>query len=45
MDLWVVRHNYRVPRPYWGFWQFNASNAERYAVRGGQGTLVPWPRA
>ena len=29
MDLWIVRHNYRVPKPYWGFSQFNAADAER----------------
>ena len=31
MDLWVTRHNYRAPRPYWGFWQFNSSNGESLA--------------
>ena len=32
MDLWITRHNYRAPRPYWGFWQFNSSNRESPAV-------------
>ena len=31
MDLWITRHNYRAPRPYWGFWQFNSSNGESLA--------------
>ena len=31
MDLWVTRHNYRAPRPYWGFWQFDSANGDSLA--------------
>ncbi len=31
VDLWVTRHNYRAPRPYWGFWQFDSANGESLA--------------
>ncbi len=31
VDLWVTRHNYRAPRPYWGFWQFDSANGDSLA--------------
>jgi hypothetical protein len=41
-DLWIVRFNYRVPSPYWGFWQFrdwNKTDVARTVVANARGVL------